>query len=270
MNSQTRRWSRGIRKTLRKRVNSGSNERIMLCFLSVRPTQQFYNFIKSLQNDKYEVSLCLDDITYSIPGYDGMIKIIKVDTEECERAGFKGSVLWCKDRACSRDKALYHFCVKDRIYTSIWFIEDDVFIPTKNTISNIDLRHPTADLLCPSNEIKRDADNLDWHWRRLYEKVDLPWAKSMICAVRVSKRMLDSVRVYASRHKTLFLDEALFNTLALQNRLKVVNPTDLTNIVYERDWKIDDININYLYHPVKGDEKQLEMRNMLALRDRSP
>jgi len=238
----------------------------MICFLSVNPTEYFYNFIKRLQNDKYDVCICVDDIHSDIPGYDCLVKVIRVDSKECEAAGFKGSVLWCRDRACSRDKALYYFSVKDTSYSNIWMIEDDVFIPNIHTIPNIDARTPHGDLLTASQEVKNDKDVLDWHWSEVNRcNVPLPWVKSMICAIRISRRMLYCIKGYATKHRALFLDEALFTTIALHNNLEVVNPTYLSTIVYQRDWLPTDINVNNLYHPVKGDEKQKKLHAYLTV-----
>jgi hypothetical protein len=55
------------------------------------------------------------------------------------------------NRALSRDKALYYF--NKIIYESIWFIEEDVFILTIDTIFNIDIKYKNSDLLCASNLI---------------------------------------------------------------------------------------------------------------------
>ena len=38
-------------------------------------------------------------------------------------------------------------------YNHIWFIEEDVFIPTLDTIKNIDLKYPDNDLLVKSRNM---------------------------------------------------------------------------------------------------------------------
>ena len=55
--------------------------------------------------------------------------------------------------ATSREKALYYFYKNDINYDHIWFIEEDVFIPTIETIKNIDIKYPDNDLLVSGNKI---------------------------------------------------------------------------------------------------------------------
>jgi hypothetical protein len=77
----------------------------IICFLTVRPCCLFYNFVKKLQNIG-NVYICIDDNNYQIPNYDNEIKIIQMDSKLCEDSGFKSTVLWVKDRAFARYKAL--------------------------------------------------------------------------------------------------------------------------------------------------------------------
>jgi hypothetical protein len=139
-------------------------------------------------------------------------------------------------------------------------IEEDVFIPDIDTIKNLDLKYPIADLLCASNNIKNTRFFLDWHWKKVVNKINLPWSRSMICAIRISRKMINSIEKYAMNNKTLFLDEAMFTTLALHDRLIIINPVELSSIVWKRDWKKDEINKSYLYHPVKNIDQQISFR----------
>ena len=82
----------------------------------------------------------------------------------------------------------------------------------------------------------------------------------MICAIRCSKKLLDKIFKYAIKYKTLFLDEAMFNTIALKNKLKVETIDELSTIEWRKDWKKNDINKNNLYHPIKNIKKQYEFR----------
>jgi hypothetical protein len=75
--------------------------------------------------------------------------------------------------------------------------------------------------------------------------------------------MMQSIDAYAKEHNNLFLDEALFNTLAIHSRLDVKCISELKSIVYKRDWKIHDISLNNMYHPVKSIEAQYNFRQYL-------
>jgi len=117
----------------------------IICFLTVHPSTLFYNFCKRLKNEKYDVYICIDDNNYNIPNCDdGNINILKLENKLCEDAGFKNTVTYCKNRACSRDKALYYFCKNDIDFQYIWFIEEDVFIPRISTLINIDNKYDTG------------------------------------------------------------------------------------------------------------------------------
>ena len=244
---------------------SSEVSRIHLCFLSREAHETTFRFAEQMARDNkhYSVCICIDNETpppgiYPPFEYDAtLVEVLAVTRAEAEAHGFLGSVDHCNGRACSRDMALYHFCCKETaLNTPIWFIEDDVFIPTTATIRDMDAAYGLdADLVCSSHTIKRHGDDgVYWsQWPKIEGRIDLPWAYSMICAVRVSPALLALVREYAALKSRLLFDEALFNTLALHNGLRVETPRELENIIftfcefpYE---KIDDVGC--LYHPVR-------------------
>lgn len=235
-----------------------------LVFLCVKPSKLFFTYIESIKNEKYDIYVVIDDNTFN-PEYNikSNIKIIQYDNKIPEINGFKNCVLGI-NRACSRDKALYHFCRKNNIeYKYIWMIEEDVFIPHIDIIFNLDKKYLSEDLLCRSYIIKNKEVPLDWHWDKVKNKIELPWASSMICIIRISQKLLNCVEKYAETKKELFLDEALFTTLSLHNNLKVENPKELINVVYQNDWNIDNIDIKNVFHPVKDIEKQFFLRKKI-------
>ena len=249
--------------------NMSMIEKKCICFLSVTPSKEFYDYCKTLKTDLYDVYICLDNMAYNIPGYDGEIPLIKIQNGEAEEAGFKGSVLWTADRACSRDKALYYFCKINTSYDYIWFIEDDVFIPCTNTIEILDKRYPEGDLLCESNDITHTKKSgwlwRDWLWDHIYNQMSLPLphSKSKICAIRVSKSMIECIEAYATEHRSLFLDEVLFTTLAIHNELNIITPVELSTIQFKRSWSFDEIKKDHLYHPMKEFRIQETYRSKL-------
>lgn len=255
----------------------------IICFLTLRPNKLFYDFCKTLMRDNYEIYICIDDNSYNIPDYDNIIKIIKVDNQECENAGFKNSVLYFKNRACSRDKALYYFCKNDMEYKYIWFIEEDVFLPTKDIINNLDNKYPEGDLLCREHR-SISLNNYKGTRRYIYQDNIFKFAKNdpnfpfanllnninigqkeytvgMICVVRLSKKLMNIINNFATQYKTLFIDEALFSTLSYKNNLSVVLPGEFNTLLFKKDWRKHDININNLYHPIKDINLHYEYRN---------
>ena len=241
----------------------------IICLLAVKPCLKTYNFFKSLQlNTPYEVYIVIDNNDYMIPDYDGVVKIIKIDNEECAKKGFKSTVLWLDNKACSRDKALYYFSQAAIDYNYIWFVEEDVFIPALDTIQNIDKKYEetAADLLVATHAIQNERQT-DWHWNHVNRqiKINPPYSYSMICAIRCSKALLTCIRAYAETYENLFMDEALFNTLALQNNLKVWCIPELATILFEHDWKSTDIVATNLYHPIKNIDTQYAYRQAVKL-----
>lgn len=234
---------------------------IIKCFLTRTPNKKFYNFI-TLLPDIDNIYICIDNNDYNIPNYDGKIKIIKIDNKTCINEGFQNTHSKIKG-ATSREKALYYFYKNNINFDYIWFIEEDVFIPTIETIKNIDIKYPDYDLLVSGNNIiykKRRK----WHWRlvnkQLKGKISLPYSCSMICAIRCSKKLLECIFNHAVKYKTLFFCEVMFNTIALHNNLNVKDIEELKTIVWKNKWKKNEININNLYHPVKSIKNQYELR----------
>jgi len=101
------------------------------------------------------------------------------------------------------------------------------------------------------------------HWNYIFNNIDikLPYGRSMICAIRVSKKMMDCIDDYVIKYKRLFMDESLFNTLAIHNKLKIITPVELKNILWRHTWEKEDIINTNLYHPIKDMNIQYEYRN---------
>ena len=235
--------------------------------MSVRPSATFYAACKALQAaGPYHIYICLDDSNYTPPGYDGSIPLIQVEASEAEAAGYKGSVLYFKERACARDKALYYFTYRHTIpFEYVWFLEDDVFLPTAHTLPAIDTKWSQYDLLSKAHMVESGRPT-GWHWQHIFSQTSIPppYASSMICAIRVSKPLLEAIRIYAQTYKGLFMDEALFNTLALQAGLRVGCPRELSTIEYQARWEEWEIQSSHLYHPIKDVAEHDRLRGALS------
>jgi hypothetical protein len=240
----------------------------IICFLTVAPSQQLYEFAKTLQNHNYDVYICIDRNDYNIPGYDNKIPIIQIDNRICEQYGFKNTLMYMKNKAFARDKALYYFWMSKTQFKYLWLIEDDVFIPRSNIISDIDVKYPDGDLLTSSNSIIHSlAEMQHWHWKNIKDdiKMPFPWACSMICACRISPKVLETVGEYARLYKSLFLDEALLNTLCIHNNLRIIVINELKNsITFRENWTVNRINRNQLFHPVKNYNQHVMFRHYLG------
>lgn len=236
----------------------------MICFLTHRPSKRAYGFAKQLLKVTGEkVSMVVDDCDYEVPYLEeDILPVIKIDRDECEKAGYRATVSWSEGRAYSRDKALYYFNVKNPIDEDIWFIEDDVFIPSYYTLDMINRKYADEkyDLLSANHCIGRnpqdDIDLENWYWKSYVDKFcpyPDPLASSMICAMRCSRKLLDAVHSHACTYGCLFMDEVFFNTLCLKKGLNVGVIEELKYITWSRGFSPNNIKRTHLYHPVKSD-----------------
>lgn len=234
-----------------------------ICLLCASYNKKYLEYVnKTYENytNEYDIYVCIDKIDTIKSDYKKYknLNILFIDRKTSENQGFKGSVLYFLDRACSRDKSLYYFCMINKSYEYVWFIEDDVYFKDSNNIKRLDDRYPeNIDFLVREHKVKYSKEPLDWHWPHILGKIDLPWASSMICIVRLSKKMLDCIRDYALKNRQLFLDEALFNTIAEHNKLNIENPPEFEHITYIKDYVPKIKRDDYFYHPMKEFWKDL-------------
>ena len=205
--------------------------RPIVCFLTVRPSASFLEFCGRL-HPFYDVYVCVDDNTYRVPPQKHC-RILQLSNAYCERHGFHNVLGYYRKRfrntATARDKALCYFNKHmTRHQHHIWMLEEDVFVPRVDTLVHIDRKFPTGDLLCRQNQVYRSArETTAWrHWKHVYADSGLsfPYGRSMICAVRCSRRLIRLIGQHARTHGKLFVDESLFNTVALHNGLTIVTP----------------------------------------------
>jgi len=244
----------------------------LLCFETVRPCKEFFELCSQILNDEYDISIFIDDNSYEIDfEYNKKLSVIKIDNDECKMAGYYGFVSYFKERACSKDKALYYI-VKNNIekeYDFIWFIEEDCFIPSNKTIPDIDnkykYKNENIDFLCKSNEVILDNKRPYWyHWKYVFERCSLgpPHGRSLICARRCSKKLIESIRSYIEKYKKLFFCEAFYTIIALHNNLNIKAIDELSTLRWEPKfkWNLNIIQEQNIYHPIKDIKIQYEYR----------
>ena len=236
-----------------------------IVFLTVNPVKAVSDFAKLLKRPDYNILICIDNNSYILPIYEvDLITIIKIPDGVAERNGFKNSVSYTPNRSCSRDKALYYLCVNNmNLYNNIWMIEEDVFIPSVDTIYNIDLKYPKADLLCRSNFINTTGELKSWdNYKKIVNKIQLPWCHSMVCAVRISNTLLDIINKFVKIKNELLFCETFFNTLAYHNNLLIIPINELSWIKYNNrnDLDLTSYNRDYLYHPIKDIQQHVNLR----------
>jgi len=82
----------------------------------------------------------------------------------------------------------------------------------------------------------------------------------MMCAVRLSKNLINKINEYAKKYNTLFFLEVLFPTVTIKNNLKFNNPEELKEIHWKSEFEKNNILKANLYHPVKNLDNHIIFR----------
>lgn len=238
-------------------------------FLTTIPqngTIRFAQKIKTLLG--HDVFIVIDQNKYN-PDTSLDITYIKVKEEFCEQMGYINSnigdnVTHIRKNPIAMDKFLLFFCENTLPYDFVWVFEDDVFIPSIDVLKRLDSLYSKYDLVTPNNFLKTD-NALDWHWRHIVDKIEPPYYYSMVSAMGLSKKMLDCIKSYVHKNKSLFYIEAMFNTLAMQNGFKVIDPIELKSIVWIGEWGLDEFLLlpNSVFHPIKSIEEHQILRDAI-------
>jgi len=242
---------------------------IAIALLTLKPDPELIKFYKNISRDNYDFYCFIDDNNINRSLTNDYLNSIQIDDYFCAINGFHGFNPVIKKNAplvSAWDKAILYFCLQNRSYEHIWFIEDDVFVPDISLFKIIDSQHNNADLLSSENVINTTGELESWEWWKMASNsnLPLPWAKSMVCALRVSKTLMKLLSEHVSKNKDRYkFIEYIFHTLALHNKLSVKVVGNLSGIVWRRDWVKEELNSNILYHPVKSVEQQTAFREYL-------
>lgn len=223
--------------------------RIAICFLSKEAPPDLLAFSAQSFSAGHDVFIVSDKDT----SYAAFHQCICIPEDEARQAGFWGvnCVDWIPKDLMALDKALYYFCRVATDYDYVWFIEDDVFVPRANLLAEIDAAYPTADLITKEHvSAKESATWCGWC------RTDLLWLngphyKSLNCAMRLSRRMLQCVTRFVKGSGRLVFLEFLFNSLANEYQMEVATPEQLSTIQFEPLKSYAHLDKNHLYHAVK-------------------
>lgn len=250
--------------------------KIAICLLSFQPKNELLELYDGLyQVDSYEIYAVVDDNQFDISDLKEKfpkIHFIKVKEDTCKKMGYQHLNFIIKNGEPSAwDKGIYYFCEENQIdYPYIWFLEDDVFIPTSNTIKNIDEKYHQEDLLVKSiNVIGKNINQQKNQNREVNQYINpklKPFIKkSMVCAIRLSSLFIQKIQEYANENKTLFFLEYFFPTMSEYYQLNTKTIDELQEIHFRKIWKIDDIlkSSHSLFHPIKDVILQKSFRKTL-------
>jgi len=254
-------------------LSSHSTLSPVICLLAKCLTDEWVHFL-STEMKQYYVYAVIDDnsIDYSDRVKDTHINLIQIDEYDCYHTNYYKSSSWTnlKD-VIAWDKALYYFNRIHTQYTDIWFIEDDVYIPSQDILQKIDQRHPTADLLTSFHTVNETGDvHAGWnHWVNVIHRIGTPWAHSLICICRMSRRLMIQIDAYV-KDRHLMIIESLFNTLAMHHGYSIEHPVEMgeDSIHFNKKWNLEDVNPSKIYHPIKDVSIHDRLRNPMQSENR--
>ena len=246
-----------------KKIELFEKSKNAFCLLVKQPNIIWLNFLNTMIDD-YDVFICvdiLDDYSELKNTYIN-ITFIEITDELCLKSNYINSNYLFKLIVAS-DRAFYYFNHVNNNYNHIWFCEDDVYFDNVNIIKNLDNKYPNADILSNEVEFNTNGDLTTWpHWHTINNTFSLPWAKAMICLVRLSNNLLRKVDEFIIKNKQMIFIETMFHTLAIHNNMIIKTPDEMTKIYYRHNWSNEEIinNKNYIYHPMKNIDNHLILR----------
>ncbi|CAF2817658.1 unnamed protein product [Rotaria sp. Silwood2] len=246
-----------------------------LCFLTERPSFETIEFAQELAQDAIEydldVFIMIDDNNFNISTINILsnVRLIQISNQECVHYGYQKTISLTSTwrEITSWDKTLLYFTLLNNNYTFVWLIENDVFIPSVQAFSSLhQLYSNTSDLIVPRNEINLLGNTSTWLWSMEVGKLILPWSCSMVNVVGLSRRMLIAIADYVHWLGEVPFHEFFFNTLAMHLNMTIVTPTELSTIVYQTFYSLEQIfkQPNNLWHPFKDLAKRKLWRKMLV------
>jgi hypothetical protein len=233
------------------------------------PTEIYLDFLAKFVS--YDVYIIIDSdksMLHFQKKYK-MLNIIQFDEQLCLNYGYKNvNFIGIRKRISGWDKALLFFSVIiPNMYNQVWFIEDDVFFLEEKVLTNLDEKYEGQDLLANCDFKSQTTNNINefpWLWFYIDIKLAYPHYSGMMCITRMSKRLLQGIRWYATRYKTLFFLEALFPTITKHFGLSHFCPEELTSVTYRQEFN-EETDVSklktHIFHPIKDIIKHLYLRN---------
>ena len=211
-------------------------------------------FLNTFTN--YSVFIMVDNNYKKYENYKN-VEIIQISDNESRENGFAFSCReTIKKPVVSWDKALYYF---SKLYPDkfkfVWFLEDDVFLYSHKTLLNIDAKYPTSDLISQKN------GEGHWpHWETVKINHDPPYFNTLVCAVRMSSKLLKAIESYATKKGELYFIEAMFPTECNFTGLIQQSIPELDTLHWQKTKKFTNFQMENIYHPLKNTSEHEKIR----------
>ncbi len=143
-----------------------------LCFLTRQPSSEIVQFAVELakQIPFIDVFLLVDNNAYStnLLNTSSPIQMLQFNETVCRKYGFQGAnnIFGFGESCLAWDKALYYFSRQSTHHSFVWFVEEDVFIPSIQAFLSLhELYSLSYDLVTPSISYNVNGHLHSWpHW----------------------------------------------------------------------------------------------------------
>jgi hypothetical protein len=225
--------------------------------LTYEPKNDILDFIKQInETGKVEAYVVVDNNNY-VPPKEMKKWVLQMDDEKCFKNGFNNVNFVIDKKITSWDKVLFMLCRGLRHLDFSWIVEDDVFVPSVQSVLEMTEKYKEYDLVTANDEGNPKELRNYWHWKHMPRYMDnrsltssvddiydpsRGWFHSMVCAMGISRNLLYVINLQAMAYKQLMFIEFLFNTLCHQAGLKNTTAPEFENIIWRKAYK--DINWN--------------------------
>lgn len=249
--------------------------------LTYEPTNEMIDFIIDVnKRTSCEGFIIVDNNEY-VPPTRAKKYIFQMDDNLCYNSGFRNVNFVIKKKVTSWDKVLYFLCRVLRDIDFSWIVEDDVFVPSIDSIVNMTLKYSDYDLVTPSNDHNKTEARNYWHWRHMPKYMNsesdslsvesIGWYSSMVCALGISRRLLYAINMHSLAYKQLMFIEFMFNTICHQAGLNNIVAPEFKYIIWrksrtEDNWTYEDVLSErpiYWFHPIKDRKVHYELHKIL-------
>jgi hypothetical protein len=250
-----------------------------IALIVLEPREIYLDFLLTFSN--YDIYIIIDsdkdqEAITSLAKYKGL-NFVQFDKQLCRNNGFQNvNYIGVNKLISGWDKALLFFSVIiSKKYKHVWFIEDDVFFLKEQLLTDLDGQYPKKDLIANCDFKSQTTNNIaefPWLWSQIDINISKPHYSGMMCIARLSNRLLQKIKWYATTYKTLFFLEALFPTITSHFSLSSVCPEELVTVTFRDVFFEDTLDKDlvrldtHIFHPIKDLNKQLVLRtNKLQL-----
>lgn len=249
---------------------------IAVALIVKTPSDIYLDFLLTFVSYDIYIIIDSDEDQTSVTELDKYkgLNFVQFDEKHCLNKGYKNvNYIGVNKLISGWDKALLFFSVIiPKKYKKVWFFEDDVFFFKEQILIDLDKKYANQDLVANCDFKSQTTNNIDkfpWLWSQIDIKCPKPHYSGMMCITRMSNKLLQCIRWYATKYSTLFFLEALFPTLTNYFKLSYIQPVELTTVTY-RDIFFEDLDnikdedlyrlTTHIFHPIKDINKHKELR----------